>query len=65
MSRADHEMDELDEAVDEVRRVRKQISANYDHDPDKYGEHRSEYQTKFGDRLVLPPTRKNAERPAA
>ena len=41
-----------DPVIDEIRRVRHQISAEHDHDPRKLVEHYIEYQKRFGDRLV-------------
>ncbi len=38
--------------VEEVRERRRQISAQYDHDLDKYFKHLSEIQERFRDRLV-------------
>ncbi|HEU4562845.1 MAG TPA: hypothetical protein VFS20_33755 [Longimicrobium sp.] len=58
-------MDEHYDPVEEVRRTRERISAQFDHDLEKYGEYLSEYQKKFGDRLVLLPDGKKADRPAA
>ena len=54
---------EPDEVVEEVREVHRRISARFDHDLRKYGEYLGEYQKKFGDRLILPPSRNRAEPP--
>jgi len=51
--------------VAEVRETRDRISAQFGHDLQAYGEHLMEYQKQFADRLVPPPERKKAERPAA
>jgi hypothetical protein len=56
-------MDEHDGPVEEVRRTRERISARFDHDAEKYGEYLSEYQKKFGDRLVLLPDGDEPGRP--
>jgi hypothetical protein len=58
-------MNEHDDPITEVRRTRERISARFGHDLEKYGEYLSEYQKKFGDRLVLLPDGKKADRPAA
>lgn len=42
----------VDDAVEEVRKVRRQISARFDHDPVKLVEHYMERQKRHGDRLV-------------
>lgn len=38
--------------VDEVRRRRHEISAQYGHDLQRYGEHLKQWQEQFADRLV-------------
>jgi hypothetical protein len=45
----------LDDAIEEVREVRRQIWAEFDNDPYKYYEHLLEYQKQFGDRLIISP----------
>jgi hypothetical protein len=42
----------VDDAVEEVRAIRRAISAEFDHDPRKYYEYLVEFQKQFGDRLV-------------
>jgi hypothetical protein len=42
--------------VQEVRRRRMEISAEFDHDLERYGRHLRQYQEKFRDRLVNQPT---------
>jgi hypothetical protein len=58
-------MNEPEEVIEEVRRNRERIADRFDNDLRKYDDYLSEYQKKFGDRLVLPPERKKRERPAA
>jgi hypothetical protein len=41
-----------DDAIEEVREVRRQMWAEFDNDPRKYYEHLLEYQKQFADRLV-------------
>jgi hypothetical protein len=53
----------LDDVVAEVRAIRWRISAQFDHDAEKYGEYLMEYQKKFGERLVMPPERKRPSEP--
>lgn len=45
----------LDDAIEEVRAVRRQIWAEFDNDPYKYYEHLLEYQKQFADRLITSP----------
>ena len=46
------EWTELDDAIEEVRAVRRRIWAEFDNDPHKYHEYLVEYQKQFADRLV-------------
>ena len=46
-----------DDAIEEVREIRRQISARFDDDPVKLGEFLMESQKRHGDRLVYPGTR--------
>jgi hypothetical protein len=48
------EWTELDDAVEEVRAVRRRLSARFDDDPAKIAEYYMEYQKQFGDRLLEP-----------
>jgi hypothetical protein len=50
-----------DEAVEEVREIRRRISAQFDNDPVKLGEHYIELQKRHADRLVDPRTWKKGE----
>jgi hypothetical protein len=43
-------------AIEEVREVRRQIPARFDHDPVKLGEYYMELQKRHADRLVDPET---------
>jgi hypothetical protein len=43
---------EADDVVEEVREIRRRISAEFDDDPDKIVQHYMEYQKQFADRLV-------------
>ena len=42
----------LDDAIEEVREVRRRLWAEFDNDPVKFHEHLVEYQKQFEDRLV-------------
>jgi len=54
-----------DPALEEIWAIKDDLSAEFDHDPEKLARYYQEYQKKFGDRLVYPPERKKRERPAA
>jgi hypothetical protein len=45
-----------DDAIEEVREIRRTISARFDHDPMKLGEYYMELQKRHADRLVDPDT---------
>jgi hypothetical protein len=47
---------EADDAIEEVREIRRQISARFGHDPVKLGEYYMELQKRHADRLVDPET---------
>jgi hypothetical protein len=50
------ERTEADDVIDEVRRVKREISAEFDHDPAKLIAVLTEYQKQFADRLAeFPP----------
>lgn len=46
-----------DDAIEEIREIRRQISARFDDDPAKFAQHYMELQKRHADRLVYPPTR--------
>ncbi|MBW3569943.1 MAG: hypothetical protein KY467_02440 [Gemmatimonadetes bacterium] len=48
---------EADDIIEEVREIRRKISARFDDDPVKLGEFLMESQKRHGDRLVYPGTR--------
>jgi hypothetical protein len=50
----DEEWTAADDAVEEVRKIRRRISAQFDDDPVKLGEHYMEVQKRHADRLVDP-----------
>lgn len=50
------ERTEADDVVDEVQRVKREISAEFDHDPAKLIAFLTEYQKQFADRLSQPPS---------
>jgi hypothetical protein len=52
----DDEWTAADDAIEEVREIRMQISARFDHDLDKLAEHYMELQRRHGARLVDPET---------
>ena len=43
-----------DPVIDEIRRIRHEISAEHGHDPRKLVEHYVKLQEQYEDRLVLP-----------
>lgn len=51
----------VDDAVEEVRAIRRQISARFDHDPVKLVEHYMERQKRYGDRLIDKPKSKRTD----
>jgi hypothetical protein len=55
----DDEWTAADDAIEEVREIRRQISARFDHDPVKLGEYYMELQKRHADRLVDPETVRN------
>ncbi|HEX2208706.1 MAG TPA: hypothetical protein VHG93_13550 [Longimicrobium sp.] len=46
-----------DDAIEEVREIRRRISARFDNDPGKLADHYMELQKRHADRLVYPPVR--------
>ena len=54
----------VDDAVEEVREIRRQISARFDHDPVKLVEHYMERQKRHGDRLIYHPKSQRRDEPA-
>lgn len=53
-----------DDAVEEVREIRRQISARFDDDPAKLAQYYMELQKRHADRLVYPPTLNKGKSPA-
>lgn len=53
----------VDDAVEEVREIRRQISARFDDDPTKLIEHYMERQKRHGDRLIDLPASKRQDEP--
>ena len=47
----------VDDAIEEVREIRRQISARFDDDPAKLAQHYMELQKRHADRLVYPAER--------
>jgi len=43
-----------DPTIDQIREIRRRISAICDHDPKKFVEYYIEFQKKYRDRLVYP-----------
>jgi hypothetical protein len=54
-----------DPLIDEVRRVKREISAEFDHDPAKLIAHLTEYQKQFVDRFADVPLKDDKRKPAA
>lgn len=52
----DESWTEADDIIEEVREIRRKISARFDDDPVKLGAYLMEYQKQFADRLVDPST---------
>lgn len=52
----DEEWTEADDIIEEVREIRRRISARFDDDPVKLGAYLMEYQKRFAHRLVDPRT---------
>jgi hypothetical protein len=50
-----------DKTIEEIRRVRKEISAEFDHDPKKLIEHYIELQEQYKERLVKKQAAKKEE----
>ena len=46
------EKDWSDPVIEEIRAVRRRISAQFDHDPDKLVAHYMELQKQYADRLI-------------
>lgn len=54
-----------DPLIDEVRRVKREISAEFDHDLAKLVAHLTEYQKQFADRFAELPQEDDKGRSAA
>jgi hypothetical protein len=52
---------EADDVIEEVREIRRQISAQFDHDPVKLVEYLMEMQKRHADRLIDPRTWRKGE----
>jgi hypothetical protein len=61
----DEEWSAADDAIEEVREIRRQISARFDDDLDKLFDHYTELQKRHADRLWDPRTRGNEDKSAA
>lgn len=48
-------MSDSDPSVDEVRQIRREMSARFGHDPVRLVEYLMEFQEQYRDRLVDPP----------
>ncbi|HZG41665.1 MAG TPA: hypothetical protein VEY93_01800 [Longimicrobium sp.] len=46
---------EFDDALEEVRAIRRQLWTEFDNDPVKLGAYLSGYEKQFADRLILTP----------
>lgn len=57
----DEEWTEADDIIEEVREIRRRISAQFDDDPIKLGEYLMEHQKRHGDRLIDPLTWRKGE----
>lgn len=54
-----------DPLIDEIRRVRHEISARFDHDPQKLVAYYMELQEQHRERLLSPPEAEEPGQPAA
>jgi hypothetical protein len=54
-----------DDIIEEVREIRRQISAQFDDDPIKLGEHLMELQKRHADRFWDPRTREKQDKSSA
>jgi hypothetical protein len=54
-----------EDPIDQIRRVRHEISERFDHDPQKLVEHYMELQKQHADRLITSPGPPGAERQTA
>lgn len=52
---------EADDVIEEVREIRRRISARFDDDPVKLGAYLMEYQKQFADRLIDLRTWRNGK----
>jgi hypothetical protein len=52
---------EADDVIEEIRQIRMEISARFDHDIHKYAAYLMEQQKRHGDRLVDPRTWREGE----
>jgi hypothetical protein len=53
---ADEPWTAADDAIEEVREIRRRISARFDDDPAKLAQYYMELQTRHAVRLVYPPS---------
>jgi hypothetical protein len=61
------ESETCDPVIDEIRAIRRRISARFGHDPARLVAHDMEFQKQFADRLIdapAPPAPGQAETPA-
>jgi hypothetical protein len=61
----DESWTEADDVIEEVREIRRQISARYDNDLDKLFDHYMEIQKRHAHRFWDPRTREKTEKSAA
>jgi hypothetical protein len=61
----DEEWTAADDAIEEVREIRRQLWARFDNDPVKLGEYLMELQKQHPERLRDPRTRNQAGKSAA
>lgn len=47
----------VDDAIEEIRTIRRQISARFNDDPAKLAQHYMQLQRRHADRLVYPPAK--------
>lgn len=56
---------EADDAIEEVREIRRRISEQFDHDPIRLVEYYMEVQKQYADRLADPRIRRKQGKSAA
>lgn len=56
---------EADDVIEEVREIRRRISARFDHDPRKLGAHLRQMEKHYTGPMISRPDREPKEKPTA